>query len=742
MVIMVRSLRPNQIEATNAILNELTQHDKAILVSACGTGKTISLQFIANKISSQGTNKIVAFFPSLSLIDQTIKEWGIQYNWNFNPVVVCSDETIGKNFNDDIIINNNEFISQGVEVTRDPYRIRDIILEHNKNTEKPLVIFSTYQSSYKIAAAQNMESDIKDKLYFDIAISDEAHYLAGKVTDRTGAAVLDSKRILAKKRVFATATPKVVSLNSKNMTQSVVSMDDEKVFGRIAYNLGLRESINKGLLCDYKIYICEVSQTEAAGILGVEKNLDVSDADIRMALGYAAYKRMKKKLNVQRSIIYLSSRRRAYEFKKIAGKDVDVITGELSSEKRAPKLNKLRNEGGAIANVRCLTEGIDLPSLDAVEFIDPRSSKIDIIQALGRAIRKDDIGDKHYGYIVIPILEEPDDKDYGSGSTFKPLFDVLTQLASNDKDLEESLNTIVQKIVANDSKDNDISNLDLSKEFNQINKTIQLDSDRVDQFSHLSIANSLLNKIILKEVDTLNPHYNWYNNAKLCINKIKEFGKLPPKSKEYNWLQYQKRDFKSNNLSQDRIDYLNENLPGWNENLRRDWYKVTDDLIQTINKLGRFPTRSEPYGSWITRIRWLFKQDKLSQQQINYLDKNIKNWNKSLDDKWFEMADKVAKGQVSHDEESIWKGLQRSKFKNGELSKDRINYLNHNIKNWKMGNKNLWFEKADKIAKGQFNKEKSWQWVSYQRRLFRRGKLSQDRIDYLNENLPDWKHNL
>lgn len=226
-------LRDHQVEAVKDILGELSVSDRATFVSATGTGKTVSLQHIA-EVSG---NRIVAFFPSIMLVSQTIEEWKRQYGKKIRVVAVCSDTTVGKTGNEDHMeVSDEELRAEGAEVTRDPVRLAEILREE---PSVPLVVFSTYHSAEKIIEAQEL-----CKVYFDLMVSDEAHYLAG--LSSLGRGILDSKKLLAKKRVFATATPKLVTLKQSAgvVAKSIVSMDDEKLFGRHAHTYGLRDAIN------------------------------------------------------------------------------------------------------------------------------------------------------------------------------------------------------------------------------------------------------------------------------------------------------------------------------------------------------------------------------------------------------------------------------------------------------------------------------------------------------------------
>lgn len=765
-------LRPHQKLAVKDIFAELGNSDRATYVSATGTGKTISLQHMAENSG----NKIVAFFPSIMLVSQTILEWRRQYGKEIRVVAVCSDETVGNPAREDHMeVSDDELRADGAEVTRDTARIAEILKE---DSNVPLVVFSTYHSANKVIDAQELCG-----IYFDLMVSDEAHYLAGR--SALGRGILDSEKLLAKKRVFATATPKIVTLkqNTAEVGRSVVSMDEEELFGKHAHTYGLRDAIKDGILSDYKIYIVSITKDTLFNLTG---KTELKPAELRMALGLAAYERMEIDLGVKRSVVYLSNKSRAREFARSSKGNVSVITGEMPSVDRNKKLDVLRNSGGGIANVRCLTEGIDLPALDAVEFVDPRSSKIDIVQAVGRALRRSP--GKEFGYVIIPVLEEPNGEDYGSGDTFKHVWSVLAQMAENDTKLSSEINAGYIKKFGVDGEDRNIRTLE------QETSVINISIDGTKIISN-SLADELVEKIKLRSASINDPlGFTWRSNVDRLVEVTKELGRLPKNKEELSmFLHEQRRSSKGeskNRISKTRLDYLDEVLPGWRStSFDYKFQKDVLDIKNRISEAGRFPKTGEYGFSFLSRQRQLKKgtsnNETLSKEREDFLNKHVPEWWSNYvreentgvekeattvskrDQKWYANVDKLKRVSdslgrlpVSGEPMSEFLLTQRrvkkgkegliSFKKGGILTEEREEYLTKQVPNWyylqdpevKFKENVLELVKTTETL-GRFPrlKENNGLFLSNIRQA-KKGKSSykwtKEREDFMNEHLPGW----
>ena len=444
--------REHQLEAIEAVASNFKGTDRGQMIMACGTGKTFTTLWIKEKL---GVDSTLVLLPSLGLLSQTLHEWTMAANEPFEVLCVCSDESVGKKGSDEAVHSVHDL---AFPVTSNADEIKIFL---NRPVKK--VIFSTYQSSPLIAEAQVDESTSA----FDLAIADEAHRCAGKVSGDFST-ILDAQKIRAKKRLFTTATPRTYSSNVKKAAEDrgveVVGMDDEVVFGKPLFVLNFGEAIKRGLLTDYRVVIIGVDDPTISAWIENREFLK-ADSDIEMdAESLAAQVGLLKAIkdyDLYRLISFHSRVSRAEEFSKDIHKVIgwidekhkpsgelksDFVSGEMPTDRRRKKLAQLKglkdNQRGLLTNARCLSEGVDVPSLDGVAFIDPRSSQIDIIQAVGRAIRLST--NKKAGTIVLPVfIGKTDDPEQAlEEGKFKPIWDVLNALKAHDDVLADELNQI------------------------------------------------------------------------------------------------------------------------------------------------------------------------------------------------------------------------------------------------------------------------------------------------------------
>jgi len=449
-----RNPRPDQREAIADVLRGFRKHDRGQLIRACGTGKTLIGLRIAEAMNARRTLVLV---PSLSLISQILRDWTGDGLRPFRFLPVCSDDTVRGE--DHLVSRTNEL---GVPATTDPSEVAEFL--QGSGTR---VIFSTYQSTPIIAAAYE-----RHKLPpFDLAIADEAHRCAGVQTGAF-ATILDSWKIRCRKRLFMTATPRYLAEAVKNkadeMELEVASMDDHEVFGPVFHELKFSEAIRRKLLTDYRVVIVGVDdpmyrQYAEEGVFVTLDGKRITDA--RTLASHIAVAKATKRYDLRRIITFHGRVKRAREFAEEfpqfvrwmpksaipAGKFwAELISGEMASSKRDAILDRLRDveapERGLVSNARCLSEGVDVRALDGVAFIDPKESQVDIIQAVGRAIRKAER--KKVGIIILPVYissGENAEKNL-EDSAFKQVWRVLRALRSHDDRLADELDSIRTKI--------------------------------------------------------------------------------------------------------------------------------------------------------------------------------------------------------------------------------------------------------------------------------------------------------
>ncbi len=455
--------RPHQATAIKSVVKGLRDHDRGRLIMACGTGKTLTALWIAERLQSSLTLVLV---PSLSLVQQNLAEWGRHSMEDFDTLVVCSDESVVQSKADTAIQSTADL---GVKVTTDPAEIRKFLDQRRK---RPAVVFSTYQSSDRIAAAQ--VGKIKK---FDLVICDEAHRLAGNA-EELFATVLDNKKIRARKRLFMTATPRYFKEHVKRRAAELesesfqlVSMDDVHVFGPEFHVLTFHQAIsaNPPLLTDYQVVVIGVTDREAkawAEEVRLVQTPDGLSTDARTLAAQIGLAKAMKKYDLRKLITFHSSVAKAARFVDPTLPDslpgvipnltrsarptgklwTKHISGHTPAGQRATLLKGLGNlpddTRGILSNCACLGEGVDVPVLDGVAFIDPKRSMVDIIQAVGRVIRKAE--GKQIGTIVIPVfIDETEDADHVlSQSAFEPVWQVLKALRAHDRRLADELDQL------------------------------------------------------------------------------------------------------------------------------------------------------------------------------------------------------------------------------------------------------------------------------------------------------------
>ena len=455
---------PHQIKAIEDATAGLKTSDRGQMIMACGTGKTFTTLWIKEALEADTT---LVLLPSLSLLSQTMWEWAWAGNTDFDILNVCSDTTVGtKNKPEDMKVSD-----VSIPVTSKVEKIIEFLKQ-----PKPKVIFCTYQSSDLIAQAQ-LDDAVPT---FNLAVADEAHRCAGKA-DAGFATILDGEKIRASKRLFTTATPryfgKAIKDEAKARDLAVVGMDDEAIFGPVIHKLIFGQAIEQELLTDYQVVIVGVdepmvrewienyeivstdpdNQTDArtlAAKIGMLKA--VKDYDLKRVISFhsrvAGAKQFSDELVDVANLIEPANRPEGTFLS-------DYVSGAMKAGDRKKKIDRLKvlegYDRGILTNARCLAEGVDVPSLDGVAFIDPRGSQVEIIQAVGRAIRKvRGAKVQKKGTIVLPVfIEDGDDHEASiEASNFKPVWDVLKALRAHDDDMASTLDEYRTNMAKNASQ--------------------------------------------------------------------------------------------------------------------------------------------------------------------------------------------------------------------------------------------------------------------------------------------------
>ena len=382
-----------QAKAARDVASMLSVARRAQLVMACGTGKTrVGLRVI----EKLGARKVLVLVPSLALIEQICSEYRRESKERFSALAVCSDPTLN---------------SEHLQVARGEDEIEKFLRKRGVR-----VLFCTYHS------AEYLEG-----CCFDLGVFDEAHRTAGNV-DKLFAYALYDENIKIRKRLFMTATPRRSPAGSE-----LAGMDSEGLYGEVAYNLPFREAVSRGVIADYKIVVPVIKP----GSVGVEPGQRAAAISLEKTL---------KKTGAKKCFSYHPSIRSAQRFSRELNESASVpsfhVNGRMTTTERVREMGRFsKSKRGVLTNARCLIEGVDLPSVDVVAFTHRKKSVVDIVQAVGRAMRKSP--GKRVGYIFVPLYLNPKESVEGAlvRSRYDSLYDVILAMREQDSLFAEALST-------------------------------------------------------------------------------------------------------------------------------------------------------------------------------------------------------------------------------------------------------------------------------------------------------------
>jgi superfamily II DNA or RNA helicase len=443
--------REHQVKALQNAKNyfEKDKQSRGKLIFPCGAGKSLTGYWITNELKSKRT--IIAV-PSLSLVKQTLDVYlreivarGKKAKW----LCICSDEGIGK---DDDIVYYTENI--GVPCQTDSEYIKNWLQE---NQGEEIYIFTTYQSGRIIA-----EVSKELGLSFDLGIFDEAHKTVGS-DKKLFSHLLFEENISITKRIFMTATERFY----KGSKDDIISMDDEDIYGDTFAHMSFKEAIETGLLTDYKVITIDIRKAEIAEFIKENNLVQLNDkwkkeTEARSLASMLALRKAMKLFPIKNAVSFHSSIEKAvrnkelqtyitdtYNYKPI---DTFTVSGKQATSKRNSIVQEFaKSEHSLITNARCLTEGVDVPNIDCIIFSDPRKSKVDIVQALGRALRKKE--GKDWGYVILPVIYDDTTQEIDN-ENFQEILSIVRGLASNDERIVEYFKDKAEVKTSKESKEN------------------------------------------------------------------------------------------------------------------------------------------------------------------------------------------------------------------------------------------------------------------------------------------------
>ncbi|APT92640.1 damage-inducible protein [Corynebacterium phocae] len=485
------SPRPHQRQAIDAVMQGFTTHDRGKLIMACGTGKTFTALRLAEEVARNngGRAKILFAVPSISLLGQTLREWAQHTEEGLRPFAVCSDKKVSKE------VEDIKAYDLDIPVTTNGKKLAEKLASGGKRFKGLQVVFTTYQSMEVIHAAQEAGADD-----FDLVICDEAHRTTGVTlageTPSAFTRVHDEKFIRAAKRLYMTATPRLFddALKDKAAEHSaeISSMDDEAIYGPEFHRLGFGEAVDKGLLTDYKVLVLAVDEGAAAKTLqqsvanddgeltlddatkiigcwnglakrsgefqGTQEGFAAGDAPMKRAVAFAKDIKSSKQVAMSfpniAALFADSIADKAEEDDSISTLNLDLrveaqhVDGTMNAPTRTEKLRWLKDPTidsqttRILTNARCLSEGVDVPALDSVIFLNPRNSVVDVVQSVGRVMRKSP--GKEYGYIILPIgipAGTSPEVALADNKRFKVVWQVLNALRAHDDRFNAMVNS-------------------------------------------------------------------------------------------------------------------------------------------------------------------------------------------------------------------------------------------------------------------------------------------------------------
>lgn len=449
---------PHQERMISDVVERFQSNDRGKLIAACGTGKTLAALWIVENNSLAAEN-ILILAPSIELVGQTLKIWRMQSRIPFDYLVVCSDPTVDRRIDQEELNYDISTKELGFSVTTSSARIKEWL---ERQTGKRKYVFSTYHSTEAIEDAVKSSTTFDE---FDLIVFDEAHRTVGGADSGYTHVALDNARVPSKKRLFMTATEKLIAPNVKTRALEagveVLSMDDVNKYGEKFHDLNFGKAINENLIADYQIILAHIEGDEAEAEHYLNKYVYSDEIPPEERLTREDY--FKAGLLCKtitdgycKKIISFHSRiSRAKQFTRLLnaiteGFYIADVNGTQSAEERAEIKNQFsQKERGILCNVRCLSEGVDMPEVDTVFFCDRKESLIDLVQAIGRALRKPSGTTKDkVANIVVPInipddVTQLEDIDW-STLGLETFHHVIQAMRDQDAALHEEINQIVE----------------------------------------------------------------------------------------------------------------------------------------------------------------------------------------------------------------------------------------------------------------------------------------------------------
>jgi len=666
--------RTYQTKIINRSKDYFLDNDKGRLYMPCGTGKTLVCYWISQVLKDN--NRVCIVVPSLYLLSQTYKTWCEMKTGNY--LLVGSDAEV------------KTCIDTGLLLTTSKNEIENYLKEHPK-----VVIITTYQSSYVL-------SKVCMKLEFelDMIIYDEAHKTCGE-SSKLFSYLLNDENIKTKKRLFTTATEKIYkhrnTVNSSDEEDEIISMDNKSIYGDIIHNYSFKKAIENGQLCDYKVIAPLINDLGFEQVLEKNKLIIDRETEDEFESRYYMTAYLLCQNIVERNLTHVltfnntnANAKKMFDILEnmLSQLGVDCncyyLTGESSMKKRMKVVDSFVNDKCAIiSSARIFQEGVDIPIVDCVCFCDNKMSTIDIIQSIGRVLRKHE--SKKYGYIIVPTIVSLDEEN---------LFDMDKSDFGNIKSILKSLGTVDDRIIdeftkANENRTN--SNRKFQASFKNVVTIGKMEIDLGDMF----------NKVTSIVCD------RWGNVCwKLKLGQVKEYidkNKEKPSQRNKNenikmlgsWIQNQQTNYSK------KVQIMQ------NEEIRTIW----KNFIEEYSKY--FKTNEEEWNDTLKQVK-------------DYIDKNgerpsatNKNKNIKILGWWIgtQQNNYPKKIKIMQNEEirTIWKNFIEEYSKYFKTNEESWNDILKQVKEYIDGNK----EKPSCSDKNK-NIKKLGRWIGTQQKNYRK----------------------
>jgi superfamily II DNA or RNA helicase/predicted transglutaminase-like cysteine proteinase len=684
-------LREDQEEAVDRIVDELAFADRTQAIMACGTGKTLMAQRASERIVAGNPDSVILVaVPNLVLVDQMLGEWSRQVAPGFSFVALPVNSGARGSAPEEGALDDDEVTDVAMEgVTSDPTVIASFMTDPGRK-----VIFSTYQSMGHIARALKIVRVFRPGFKVDLIVADEAHRTAGTQRSKGMTSfklVLDDTKVPASKRLFLTATPRISRLKSTETDTAAASMGNAAVYGDRAITRSLRWAISKKLLAPYRTYVIQVSDADVEEVIARNKDLlvDGTDAEARQIAAAISLAKSAAQNGLGGVVTYHSRIAGAKEFKRIlygvvkalpegqkpAGKlTINHINGTTPAEERERILATLDSSSRAsgdwsvVTNCNCLTEGVNVPSMDAIMFVDPRKSVVNNVQAIGRPLRLDRNNPDKIASIVLPVFVREDQSvaEALEGGAFEGVYEVIKSLRDVDDVLSEIfIESLLRQTgcssAGTDETPGQSAELAVAPAYAGPLLALTDSAGRLlpgqpeDALIRVAAPASAGTALVVDSPVTARDHWSeWHaalqvrlvedsadfwerGIAALTVFTAREGHSRVAAGHVENghplgvWVSSRRAEYKAGKLAGDRIIRL-ENFAGWSWNaLTGKWAAQYQLLVQFVDREGHSRVTLRQIedgfalGSWVARQRHAYSSGKLTAEQICLLQ-HLPGW--------------------------------------------------------------------------------------------------------------------